>query len=651
MAQGQPFDNHSQLSALTKSVAMRSVAHSSLPQLSTEYRAPNRTQYGQPRTAPLPSLLPPEPPTPSSGEPMKGMNDNIQSPEKIASSNSTTISLRTPSSRPLSPDLPNRDALYLFCNFSSYMRSPHEGSDCIGPEDFKNTIRLLDHARALAGQRQSNVHILHLKYRFQGQYKTFRPPYSFANSQLPFNHRDNAGRMRNPVPQPFAVLHDPVMKIDYMENGIFEPLPAQAIFSHIAKSCQPPPRIIVISYVHSKAIENHLSSLSTWAITSSPPIYIFSPLETRLREQRPLHLALNHAIPMSMYAWPLEGQLSYEADRTRRSMRGSSTGVRADWEHYRKVSGGSPILLTRRISEQDTRAVNKQSPLDSSSRKTKYPPDPVASLTIIMSSLETPSVVKDKDDGNKNAAPNSVPLPWRIPSRSLTSNTPPIDRIPLWQLAPGIGILHGSTSASIGIRINDFSAINLVGESGDVEQGEAEKKIKEREVEGLGIKTEIMGMDELRAADRTEMPSEALEASVLLERPTSRPTSTVPVPVGTPGAKKDFSTNTCATVYPATHLTPSDPRTKSTVRPWRSLNSQSWPAPISKIPGWRKGRKEMMEDTLEELGLDHTETELEQKILQKAVDPTLDTEERSLSCEIIAEEESNLLNLLMCRSL
>lgn len=214
---------------------------------------------------------------------------------------------------------------------------------------------------------------------------------------------------------------------------------------------------------------------------------------------------------MSMYAWPLEGQLSYEADRTRRSMRGSSTGVRADWEHYRKVSGGSPILLTRRISEQDTRAVNKQSPLDSSSRKTKYPPDPVASLTIIMSSLETPSVVKDKDDGNKNAAPNSVPLPWRIPSRSLTSNTPPIDRIPLWQLAPGIGILHGSTSASIGIHINDFSAINLVGESGDVEQGEAEKKIKEREVEGLGIKTEIMGMDELRAADRMRCQAKLLK--------------------------------------------------------------------------------------------------------------------------------------------
>jgi hypothetical protein len=36
---------------------------------------------------------------------------------------------------------------------------------------------------------------------------------------------------------------------------VFEPLPAQAIFSHIAKACQPPPRIIVISYVQSRATE------------------------------------------------------------------------------------------------------------------------------------------------------------------------------------------------------------------------------------------------------------------------------------------------------------------------------------------------------------------------------------------------------------
>lgn len=395
---------------------------------------------------------------------------------------------------------------------------------------------------------------------------------------------------------------------------------------------------------------NHLSSLSTWAITSSPPMYIFSPIETRLREQRPLHLALNHAIPMSMYAWPLEAQLSYEADRPQcRSVRSSSTGIRANWEHYRKASEGSPILLTRRISEQNTPVVNKQSHLDSSSRKTRYPPDPVASLTIIMSSLETLSIIKDKGDGNKNSAPNSAPLPWCVPSQSLTSKIPSIDRIPLWQLAPGVGILHGSTSASIGIHISDFSAINLVGESGDVKQGEADKKIKEREVEGLGIKTEVMGMNELRATDGTGVTSEALEATALLERPISRPSSTAPVPVGAPGAKTGSSTNTHATAYPTTHLTRSDPSTKSIARPWRSLSSQSWPAPVSKAPGWRKGRKEMMEDTLEELGLGHTETELEHEILQEAVDPALNTEGISLSCGTVTEEESNLLNLLMCR--
>lgn len=157
-----------------------------------------------------------------------------------------------------------------------------------------------------------------------------------------------------------------------------------------------------------------------------------------------------------------------------------------------------------------------------------------------MSSLESPSVIKDEVDGNDNAAPSSASLSRRTLSRSLTSYAPPIDRIPLWQLAPGVGILHGSTSASIGIHINDFSAINLVGESGDVEQGKAEKKIKEREVDGLGIKTEVMGVDELRVMDETEGISEALKASALLGRPTFRPSSTTPVPVGTsPGTKMD----------------------------------------------------------------------------------------------------------------
>jgi hypothetical protein len=50
-------------------------------------------------------------------------------------------------SRPLSPDLPYRDALYLFCNYSSYMRSPGEGPDGVESGDFRDSVRLLEYAR------------------------------------------------------------------------------------------------------------------------------------------------------------------------------------------------------------------------------------------------------------------------------------------------------------------------------------------------------------------------------------------------------------------------------------------------------------------------------------------------------------------------
>lgn len=38
---------------------------------------------------------------------------------------------------------------------------------------------------------------------------------------------------------------------DLEENGVFEPLPAQAVFDHISKACYPPPRLIVVSFVNS----------------------------------------------------------------------------------------------------------------------------------------------------------------------------------------------------------------------------------------------------------------------------------------------------------------------------------------------------------------------------------------------------------------
>jgi hypothetical protein len=70
-------------------------------------------------------------------------------PHSLESTKSSiSPSMRFPLPRALSPDLPTRDALYLFCNFSSYMRSPHEGAEGItNNEDFRDTIRLLDFAR------------------------------------------------------------------------------------------------------------------------------------------------------------------------------------------------------------------------------------------------------------------------------------------------------------------------------------------------------------------------------------------------------------------------------------------------------------------------------------------------------------------------
>ena len=169
-------------------------------------------------------------PMPSSDGPL-----NI-SPVGSTGSARISPSTRHPLNRALSPDLPTRDALYLFSNFSSYMRSPNEGPDGIlSNDDFKDTVRLLDFARVsfprsrredglmsqtLVGQPSSNVHVLHLKYRFQAPTDMRQSTYSAGDRNLPVNHIDAMGRLRNPVPQPFSVARDPVLKIDYRRSGI-----------------------------------------------------------------------------------------------------------------------------------------------------------------------------------------------------------------------------------------------------------------------------------------------------------------------------------------------------------------------------------------------------------------------------------------------
>lgn len=56
--------------------------------------------------------------------------------------------------------------------------------------------------------------------------------------------------------------------------------------------------------VISADIRTHIAGLASWAVSQQPPIYVFSPNETRIRERRSLPVALGSAIPLSMYESP-----------------------------------------------------------------------------------------------------------------------------------------------------------------------------------------------------------------------------------------------------------------------------------------------------------------------------------------------------------
>lgn len=145
------------------------------------------------------------------------------------------------------------------------------GSGLDGNAAFKDAVRLLDHARVserwegpnwkcLAQQPLANVSVLHVKYRFRGTSES-------ASRPTLVDDPTSAPGSQVPIPQPFSVLHDPVIKIDYSESlcqpmlsngedsGVFSPMPAQAISRHISQYCHPLPRVIVLSYVASDVTE------------------------------------------------------------------------------------------------------------------------------------------------------------------------------------------------------------------------------------------------------------------------------------------------------------------------------------------------------------------------------------------------------------
>lgn len=344
--------------------------------------------------------------------------------------------------------------------------------------------------------------------------------------------------------------------------------------SHSVSQLGLSPRLFVDS-------RNHLASLSTWALASSPPAYIFSPLETRIRETQPLHLALHHAIPMSMYAWPADSSPRQSGIPLRLP---SPSPYRSPVPQHlpdaanRQRRLSAPCSTTENISPPELVRSDSQ-------QEKQYPPAPVASLTITSDPF---------------TSPNGATVP------------PPVDRIPLWALAPGVGVLHGSTSASVGVRLGDFSALNLEDEQTDL-NGTTNASTNPSLRSSIGIPmtrnnapTGLPNQPKLARTISTSLDPQRLRPRVSLIAPAVPAVETPSRPI-TPSRALLQQTNTIKMGssmtmkmqrHTAPHLSRPD---KSGIAP-ASQNNSSWPSPLSKVSGWRKGRKEQMEDVIEQLG-------------------------------------------------
>lgn len=179
-------------------------------------------------------------------------------------------------------------------------------------------------------------------------------------------------------------------------------------------------------------LSNHLAALSAYALTSSAPMYVFSPMETRLRETQPLHLALHHAIPISMYACPEEVDLP------------TSISVISPIKNHGEgigTSGARGVCWTKQFDKLG--GVDQTRYQDNTDGYKSQ--DPVATLTIMAA---------DTIDDFRLFAIGSL--------------DPQIYRIPLWALVPVLGTPYGSTASWIGICLTDFSAVNLFRDSADI---------------------------------------------------------------------------------------------------------------------------------------------------------------------------------------
>lgn len=278
----------------------------------------------------------------------------------------------------------------------------------------------------------------------------------------------------------------------------------------------------------------------------------------------PIHVALHHAIPMSMYAQPDPGPSPYKPSPTR------STGGHYDRERERSVAKSSSSgPLRRRHSEHSL------PPLTPSQRERQYPRDPIASLTII----STPNHPQTRP------ATSSGPYDTSPPTPQAQS-----ERLPLWALAPGMNVLQGSTSASIGIKLGDFSALNLVnGDHADIDSlGKALVGQRSRLHHHAGE----VWIDSSPLKEKHNILVPPIEM-------TSRPSTPASRIIDDPNADSRSVRSVTSAVLNQ-HLTPPEKFTPPSIFQAKGTPS-SFPR-LARIPHWKRGRKELPEDVIEDLG-------------------------------------------------
>lgn len=311
-----------------------------------------------------------------------------------------------------------------------------------------------------------------------------------------------------------------------------------------------------------------------------------------------------------MYAQPELGPSPYKPSPTRSIGAVSNSRPRYHQNQYNapvmKSSSSGP--LKRRHSEHSLPQVTPAS-------ARSYPKDPIASLTIISTRNNPPSsrpstssgvpqypLSTPKNTNSESTDPNSERIMNTDRNTPPTSNPypqPQTDRLPLWALAPGMNVLQGSTSASIGIKLGDFSAINLL--NGDHEDIDSLGKAL------VGHRSRLNHHAGEVWIDSSPLKSKTTILVPPLMKPPSRPSTPASRIMDDNSDARSIRSVTSQKIplnaIPNQHLTPPEAFTPPNLFSTSSRSTKSQPFPrLARIPHWKRGRKELPEDVLEDLG-------------------------------------------------